>query len=464
MIDNLKPYPKYKESSIAWIGRIPEHWTVLPNRALFDEMNERGYPNEEMLSVTIKKGVIRQKVLLEGTSKKDSSNLDRGAYKLVMPNDLVYNKMRAWQGAIGFSSNRGIVSPAYIVIRLRDMASWPLYFHYLYRTPLFSKEAERWSYGITSDMWSLRPEDFKMIYTVIPTPVEQAAIVKYLGYATDQIDKAIKAKKKIIALLEEEKQAIIQRAVTKGLDPKAKMKDSGVPWIGEIPYNWTICRAKYLLHEIDERSKDGKEELLSVSHLTGITPRSRKTVTMFKAASYSGHKLCHVGDLVVNTMWAWMGAIGISGYYGIVSPSYSVYQLFDTSTIEGEFIENLIRTKPFLSNIICHSIGLRPSRLRLYPEEFLKLQLLIPPLNEQKYIMGIVHNQTTALNMAIDKTLNDISLLREYRTRLIADVVTGKLDVREAARHLPEVGEDLVAVDSVDHDEEDEEELEEEEV
>ena len=151
MIADLKPYPEYKESGLPWLGQVPGNWSVLPNRALFAEVKDRNHPDEEMLSVTITRGIVRQKTLLAGSSKKDSSNIDKSAYKLVQPRDIAYNKMRAWQGAIGASDLRGIISPAYVVMRLREDDNLPRYFHHLYRTPQFAKEAERWSYGITSD-------------------------------------------------------------------------------------------------------------------------------------------------------------------------------------------------------------------------------------------------------------------------------------------------------------------------
>src|ERR1700733_11292181 len=141
MIADLKPYGAYKVSSQAWLGDIPQHWTVVPNRALFAEVKDRNHPDEEMLSVTITRGIVRQKALLDGSSKKVSSNLDKSAYKLVQARDLAYNKMRAWQGAIGASTLRGIISPAYVVMRLRNHDDLPSYFHHLYRTPQFAKEA-----------------------------------------------------------------------------------------------------------------------------------------------------------------------------------------------------------------------------------------------------------------------------------------------------------------------------------
>ena len=195
MTANLQPYPEYKESQQAWLGRVPQHWPVLPNRAIFAEVKDREHPDEEMLSVTITRGIVRQRALLADSSKKDSSNQDKSKYKLVQPRDLAYNKMRAWQGAIVASELRGIISPAYVVMRLREDRNLPRYFHHLYRTPHFAKEAERWSYGITSDMWSLRPEHFKTIYTPQPPPEEQAAIVRYLDYANGQLGRAIAAKR-----------------------------------------------------------------------------------------------------------------------------------------------------------------------------------------------------------------------------------------------------------------------------
>ena len=192
MTSDLKPYPAYKDSDVEWLGEVPTHWEILPNRTLFEEVKERDRPEEPMLSVTIKQGVIRQKDLLEDSSKKDNSNLDKSAYKLVRPGDIAYNKMRAWQGSVGASEYQGIVSPAYVVERPRKGVS-SHYFHYLLRTPAFAKEAERWSYGITSDMWSLRPEHFKMIYACLPPLTEQNAIVRFLDHADRRIRRYIRA-------------------------------------------------------------------------------------------------------------------------------------------------------------------------------------------------------------------------------------------------------------------------------
>ena len=157
--------------------------------------------------------------------------------------------------------------------------------------------------------------------------------------------------------------------MTGALKPYPAYKDSGLPWLGQIPAHWEEKRAKYFFREIDERSRKGDEELLSVSHLTGVTPRSQKNVTMFRAESYVGHKLCRPGDVVFNTMWAWMGALGVARAAGIVSPSYAVYRPASNAPHVPGFLDHLLRTKAYVAEYVCRSTGIRSSRLRLYPEK-----------------------------------------------------------------------------------------------
>ncbi|MCA9905787.1 MAG: restriction endonuclease subunit S, partial [Anaerolineae bacterium] len=271
-----------------------------------------------------------------------------------------------------------------------------------------------------------------------PPPDEQAAIVRFLDAADRRIRRYIRAKQKLIKLLNEQKQAIIQRAVTRGLDTNVPMKDSGIEWLGEIPAHWESKRAKYYFREVDIRSTTGQEELLSVSHITGVTPRSQKNVTMFKSASYVGSKICQSGDLVINTMWAWMGAMGVSLQTGIVSPSYGVYRPKNGSDFLPGYLDSLLRTKPYVSEYVCRSTGIRSSRLRLYPEEFLRIPIVKPSTEEQQAVLSFLKSETSGIDGNIDHTNREIGLIREYRTRLIADVVTGKVDVRGVAFELPE--------------------------
>jgi len=184
---------------------------------------------------------------------------------------------------------------------------------------------------------------------------------------------------------------------------------------------------------MDERSKTGNEEQLSVSHITGVTPRSQKNITMFKAESYVGHKICRPGDLAVNTMWAWMAALGVSRHEGIISPAYAVYRQRAPEHLLSDYADHLLRIAPYKLNYLSRSTGLRASRLRLYPDEFFKIPIIIPPKDEQQRIVDSISIDTATLNTAIARTEREIALMQEYRTRLTADVVTGKLDVRAAA-------------------------------
>ena len=247
MIADRKPYPTIKDLGVEWLGEVPAHWRVLPNRAVFAEVKESDHSDEQMLSVTISSGVIRQDELLEDTSKKDQSRIDRSAYKLVQPGDIAYNKMRAWQGAIGASRHRGIVSPAYIV--QRPLASNnATYMHHLFRTPAFAKEAERCSYGITSDMWSLRPEDFKTIRVCVPPPAEQTAIVRFLNHADRRIRRYIHAPRRNLLRCwrSRSRQSSTRPSLVGSMsvpaDPTRPTSPLELSGWGDVPEHWQIVR------------------------------------------------------------------------------------------------------------------------------------------------------------------------------------------------------------------------------
>ncbi len=200
------------------------------------------------------------------------------------------------------------------------------------------------------------------------------------------------------------------------------------PWLDQIPSHWLEKRAKVSFREVDERSVEGNEELLSVSHMTGVTPRSQKNVTMFKAASYAGHKLCRPGDIVINTMWAWMGALGESRHTGIVSPAYGVYRLHREGAFAPCYLDYLLRTRAYISEYICQSTGIRSSRLRLYPDKFLRIPLLQPPIEEQQSIVGYLRAQDHEIAKLIRDKRRLIELLNEQKQIIIHRAVTRGLN------------------------------------
>ena len=450
MIADIKPYAEYKESGLRWLGRMPGHWASERAKWLFTKM-DRPVREEDEVVTCFRDGMVtlRKNRRLRGFTEATAFS----GYQGIRKGDLVIHGMDAFAGAIGVSDSDGKGTPVYNVCQPRLGVNARYYAH-LVREMSQSQWILALAKGIRERSTDFRFEMFGNQRVPLPPPDEQAAIVRFLDWANGRLERAMRAKRKVIALLNEQKQAIIHRAVTRGLDSSVSLKPSGIPWLGDIPQHWEVRRAKYLFREVDERSAGGSEELLSVSHLTGVTPRSQKSITMFKAASYAGHKLCRPGDLVVNTMWAWMGALGVSTYSGIISPAYAVYRPRHPNSIVGVYMDGLLRSRPYVSNIICRSTGLRLSRLRLYPEEFFRLPIIQPPVEEQQRIVERIRSDTTELDTAISRLEREIDLLREYRTRLVADVVTGKLDARDAAARLPVETPIDMADDDADPDDE----------
>jgi type I restriction enzyme, S subunit len=266
---------------------------------------------------------------------------------------------------------------------------------------------------------------------VIPLPSleEQQKITDYIDRETTQIDNLIAAKEQMLTLLEEKRAALISHAVTRGLDPNVAFKRSGLDWLGDIPQHWNIERAKNLFSVRDERSDSGDEELLSVSHITGVTSRADKQVNMFKAEDMTGYKRCTKGDFVTNTLWGWMGAMGVSPLDGIVSPDYHVY-IFKGDLLP-EFMELLCRSKPFIAEVVRWSKGVWSSRLRIYPENFFEIRFPVPPKSEQLELIDKVAEEDEK-NKELKNSLTDsIALLKERRSALITAAVTGQITLEE---------------------------------
>lgn len=257
-----------------------------------------------------------------------------------------------------------------------------------------------------------------------PLP-EQRRIAEYLDSQTSRIDALVADKERMLGLLEEKRSAEIRRAVTRGLDNHTTLKPSGYPWLGDIPKHWDAKRSKRLLIERDDRSETGEEEMLTVSHLTGVTPRSEKDVNMFEAESNEGYKLVSPDNLVINTLWAWMGAMGVARHEGLVSPAYHVYRI--TAELLPAYVDYLVRTDVFKAEVTRFSKGVWSSRLRLYPEGLHEVWLPVPPLPEQRAI--VAHLKAERERTAeLEATLrSSIELLHERRRALITAAVTGQI-------------------------------------
>lgn len=416
---------KMKDSGIKWIGKIPETWEVTINKTILKNISERNHPDAEVLSLYRDLGVVPK------NSRDDNHNVTSEntiQYKFVEKGSLVINKMKAWQGSLAVSNYEGIVSPAYYVCKFRDNQISKDYVHYLLRSSIYAQQFERLSTGMRIGQWDLSIDDFLATPLLVPPEKEQAAIAKCLDKKSMQIDALIANVQEQIEKLKAYKQSLITEVVTKGLDPNVPMKDSGVEWIGEIPKCWNMVRGKALFEECDARSDDGSEELLTVSQYTGVTPRSQKSVNMFESTTLEGYKICEVGDIAANTMWLWAGAIGVSEYRGVISPSYNVYRQKEIKYISS-YLDCLLRIPLLVQEYASRSTGIRASRLRLYPKDFMDIMFPVPPIEEQKTIMDILGKKIDMVNQMISIKQSKIEKLELYKRSLIYEYVTGKKEV-----------------------------------
>lgn len=440
MFTDLKPYSDHRQTDRSALT-APSHWGVQAMRTLLRSRSERNRPDLPLLSVARERGVFVR------TADDDNHNVipeDLSNYKIARIGDLVVNKMKAWQGSLGLAPCDGVVSPAYFVFDF-DIAD-RFYGQALLRSKPYVALFAAASDGVRIGQWDLVPARMREIPVLLPPPDEQAAIVRYLAHANRRIDKAIAAKRKLIRLLEEQNRVIVNLAVTRGLDPDAPTKDSDVPGLGMIPSHWDVSRIRSFARERDERAGSAQEDLalLSVSISTGVTPRRDITQRDSRAADFVSYKVCYPGDLALNRMRAFQGAIGVSCETGMVSPDYLVSQI-DYTLVRRPFLELAVRANYFIGAMTRALRGIGAveqgtSRTpRINPRDFFRLPIAMPPIQEQGRIVEHLRSATALTSRTISQARAEVDLVREFRTRLTADVVTGQVDVRAIAATLPDV-------------------------
>lgn len=415
-------YELYKPSGIEWLGEIPAEWTLKKSKFLWREKEDRSLLGDEvLLSVSQYFGVV------PSASESRSESLED--YKKCEPNDLVINIMLAWMNGLGVSKYSGIVSPAYCVYRQLENHN-PQYFGYLYRTPQYLAEFARRSKGIVPSRWRMYTDDFGQVLTLLPPRVEQDCIVDFLDEKTAEIDTAIARKQRLIELLQEQNNLLINQAVTRGLNPDVPMRDSGVEWIGQIPAHWRLLPNKALFRE---RNEMGLSELpiLSVSLHSGVSDKEQDGEENVRAKvrieDKTGYKRVYPGDVVYNMMRAWQGAIGVVRVEGLVSPAYVVAA--PRAQINGAYFEYLYRTYGFIREMDRYSKGITDFRKRLYWDEFKQLASLLPPLEEQVRIAAYAEQTIQKTTELVEKCHSEIAAMNELRTCIIANVVTGQMKV-----------------------------------
>jgi type I restriction enzyme S subunit len=384
-----------------------------------------------------------------------TESLKEIGYQGVRRGDLVIHAMDAFAGAIGVADSDGKSTPVYSVCAPRTA----LNVHY-YANVVREMARSQWiaalAKGIRERSTDFRYEAFANEWVPFPPVEEQNAIASFIHGIDGKTKKLIRAKRRVIELLNEQKQMIIQRAVLRGIEPGVDLQDSGVEWLGRLPQHWQVLRSKYIFREVDARSTTGEETHLSMSQRLGLVRNEQIEERRLISESYVGAKLCQAGDLVLNRLKAHLGVFAIAAEPGLISPDYSVFRPIHPVT--DKYFEFVLRTPACRIELRKRAKGIVQGFWRLYTDDFYDIRVPVPPLKEQKQIVLFLDAHLEDLNAKIDQIRRGIIFLGEYRTRLIADVVTGKLDVRGV--ELPELNnvEEVSGVE--DEDLEDSEELE----
>lgn len=458
MIEGFEPYSSMKPSGCSWLGDIPSHWSMRRNGGLFARRVEYGTPGLPILEVSLKTGVrVRN---MDGTGRKQAMS-DQGKYRCARRGDIAYNSMRMWQGAVGVSPTDGLISPAYVVAKpLASVVSG--YYASLFKTPMFMKEVIDWSRGIVMDRNRLYWDQFKQIAVPIFDSDEQAAIVRFLDHANRTIVDFIRSKRKLIGLLNDQKQAIIHRAVTRGLDPHVPLKPSGIPWLGDIPQHWEVSslRMRYSVEL-------GK--MLDAKKITGrhLVPYLRNRDVQWDKIHVDDLPLMDIslvefprytvskGDLLVCEG----GQVGRCAFWNEELPVCGFQKALHrirASSMRRDFPRFFFYQMQLAAGLgIFAADGNENTIAHLTCEKLRSHRFAFPPHSEQEVVAKYLDAELQTANTAIARTEREIALMQEYRTRLTADVVTGKLDVRAAAASLPANTEQVAVAPDTDGDDQD---------
>ena len=433
----LKPYNGYKETNIPWLEEVPAQWDIRRLYSIAQEKSIINNQNEELLSVYLNLGVVSYRDTSQKQVHKPSE--DRSKYQLVEIGDIVLNNQQAWRGSVGVSKYRGIVSPAYYVLQLTENYN-ASFMNYLIRNNSIVEQFVLSSKGVGSIQRTLYTPYLKNVLLAIPPQEEQNQIVKYLDWQTSKINTLIKVKKKQIELLKEQKQAVINKAVTKGLDDTIPMKDSGIEWLGKVPEHWTIRNLgsfaslqngisesgdfftkgfpfvnygdvynNYALpKEVDGLANSNKKQQEVYSIIEGDILFTRTSETKEDIAR-SCVAICTIENAVFSGF-----VIRVRPISNTILTGYSKFY-FRNELLRNYFVKEMnIVTRASLSQGVLRS-----------------LPVMLPSLEEQQAIVTYLEEKTALIEKAIAVIEKEIELVSEYKTSLISSVVTGRVDVRD---------------------------------
>ena len=442
MIAELKPYTEVKNSGIGWLGSVPTHWHVVRVKQVFFGVDVRSSTGrEELLTVSSDRGVVPRKSVSVTMFKAESYV----GHKLCWPGDLVINSLWAWAGGLGISNFHGLISSAYGVYRLRDPNSQEgKFFHRLFRSVPFNYELKVRSQGIWTSRLLLSDSAFYSAPIPLPPYSEQKSIARFLNHMELLTERYIRAKEKLITLLEEQKQVMIHDAVTGRIDvcsgkPYPAYKPSGIEWLGDVPNHWKVSRAKRVFWPRTEYARPDDIQL-SATQAFGVIAQQkyeerigRKVTKVLRHLDKRRH--VEVDDFVIS-MRSFQGGVERAWESGCIRSYYIV--LRPVTKLSVDYYSHLFKSIGYIAALQLTANFIRDGQ-DLNFSNFCQVDLPFPPRSEQKEISDALNDAMANIASSINRANREIELLREYRTRLITDVVTGKLDVREAAANLPEM-------------------------
>lgn len=432
---NLPRYPEYKDSGVGWLGEVPAHWRSLPLWTLFRRSKRTGYEGEQLLSVYRDFGVV-PKASRDDNNNKPSDDLS--TYQLVEQGDLTINKMKAWQGSVAISEHRGIVSPAYFVYKATHTAS-SKYLHYLLRSPRYIAGYLSISKGIRVNQWDLEPQYHSRMPVLLPPQAEQEAIAGFLDRETAKIDALIVEQEKLLALLAEKRQATISVAVTKGLNPDAPMKDSGIPWLGQVPAHWEVIPLKRDLSFLTSGSRGWAEHysdegalFLRIGNLTrdSVALDLSDIQRVAPPLGAEGERTrVEAGD-VLFSITAYLGSVAV------------VPEELEAAYVSQHVALARIRRARFRPKWVAYATlsrlgatylatqGYGGTKVQLSLDDIACLPITTPPLDEQESIVVFVEREIANIESIRLEAEAAIKLFKERRLALVGAAVTGQIDVR----------------------------------
>lgn len=433
----MKRYEAYKDSGVDWIGEIPVGWECKRLGALLTVFSSKNHTDKPLLSITREKGVILRD-LDDETENHNFIPDDLSGYKLIKEGQFGMNKMKAWQGSYGISDYDGIVSPAYFIFNVSEEI-YPNFFHLAIRSKFYVAHFGSASDGVRIGQWDLSKPRMREIPFFIPPLPEQTDIAEFLDNKTAKIDQLIGIKQKEIELLKERRQILIQQAVTKGLDATVPMKDSGVEWIGEIPEHWEVRKLKYCLssklkYGANESGVEYDASLPRYIRITdfgfdgNLSEEKKLSLTWEQGKDY----LLKDGDI----LFARSGATVGKSYQFKTSMSLEKNYSFAGYLIKAEADEKIIHSDYLYlytnSNLFDNwksTIFNKATIENIGADKYSTLNVVVPPIKEQEEILVEYNLKNEKISKAISVKEQEIEKLKEYKTVLIDNVVTGKVKI-----------------------------------